>query len=95
MRGIGTVIFVGFVSALLFGIVAPAVVEPIAQVFVEQMPQGGGDGAGSAGLIDANSYATRMLDAVLVYAPLIVLAVGILSAVVYYLRRESRPRRVR
>jgi len=36
-----------------------------------------------------------MLTAVLVYAPLIVLAVGILSAVVYYLRRESRPRRAR
>jgi hypothetical protein len=89
MRGIGTVIFVGFVSALLFGIVAPAVVEPIAQVFVQEMPQG------SAGLIDANSYANRMLDVVLVYAPLIVVAVGILSAVVYYLRRESRPRRVR
>ena len=94
MRGIGTVIFVGFVSALLFGIVAPAVVEPIAQVFVEQMPAGG-DGGGSAGLIDANSYSNRMLDVVLVYAPLIVVAVGILSAVVYYLRRESRPRRVR
>jgi len=95
MRGIGTVIFVGFVSALLFGIVAPAVVEPIAQVFVEQMPTGGDGGGSAAGLIDANSYANRMLDVVLVYAPLIVVAVGILSAVVFYLRRESRPRRAR
>lgn len=93
MRGIGTVIFVGFVSALLFGVVAPAVVEPVAQVFVEQMPGGSGDG--STALLDANSYADRMLTAVLVYAPLIVLAVGVLSAVVYYLRRESRARRAR
>jgi len=95
MRGIGTVIFVGFVSALLFGVIAPAVVEPVAQVFVEQMPSGSGDGSGSTALLDANSYADRMLTAVLVYAPLIVLAVGVLSAVVYYLRRESRPRRAR
>lgn len=87
MRGIGTVIFVGFVSALLFGVVAPAVVEPVAEVFVQQMPAGTG--------IDAQTFADRMLTSVLVYAPLIVLAVGVLSAVVYYLRRESRPRRVR
>jgi hypothetical protein len=87
MRGIGTVIFVGFVSALLFGVVAPAVVEPVAEVFVQQMPAGTG--------IDAQAFADRMLTSVLVYAPLIVLAVGVLSAVVYYLRRESRPRRVR
>ena len=87
MRGIGTVIFVGFVSALLFGVVAPAVVEPVAEVFVQQMPAGTG--------IDAQAFADRMLTSVLVYAPLIVLAVGVLSAVVYYLRRESRPRRAR
>jgi len=87
MRGIGTVIFVGFVSALLFGVVAPAVVEPVAEVFVQQMPAGTG--------IDAQTFADRMLTSVLVYAPLIVLAVGVLSAVVFYLRRESRPRRVR
>jgi len=95
MRGIGTVIFVGFVSALLFGIVAPAVLEPVAQFVVQEMPAGGGDGTGGSAIIDADSYADRMLDVVLVYSPLIVLAVGVLSAVVYYLRRENRPRRVR
>ena len=61
--------------------------EPVAEVFVQQMPAGTG--------IDAQAFADRMLTSVLVYAPLIVLAVGVLSAVVYYLRRESRPRRVR
>jgi len=88
MRGIGTVIFVAFVSIILFGVVAPAVVEPVAQVFVEQMPAGTG--------IDASTYADRMLTSVLVWAPLITLGVGVASAVVYYLRREQRAtRRVR
>jgi uncharacterized membrane protein len=88
MRGIGTVIFVAFVSIILFGVVAPAVVEPVAQVFVEQMPSGSG--------IDANTYADRMLTSVLVWAPLLTLGVGIASAVVYYFRREQRAtRRVR
>jgi hypothetical protein len=88
MRGIGTVIFVAFVSIILFGVIAPAVVEPVAQVFVEQMPAGTG--------IDASTYADRMLTSVLVWAPLITLGVGVASAVVYYLRREQRAtRRVR
>jgi hypothetical protein len=88
MRGIGTVIFVAFVSIILFGVVAPAVVEPVAQVFVEQMPSGTG--------INAQEYADRMLTSVLVWAPLLTLAVGVASAVVYYFRREQRAtRRVR
>jgi len=88
MRGIGTVIFVAFVSVILFGVVAPAVVEPVAQVFVEQMPAGTG--------INAQEYADRMLTSVLVWAPLITLALGVASAVVYYFRKEQRAtRRVR
>lgn len=88
MRGIGTVIFVAFVSIILFGVVAPAVVEPVAEVFVQQMPSGTG--------IDAQTYADRMLTSVLVWAPLVTLALGVASAVVYYFRREQRAtRRVR
>jgi hypothetical protein len=88
MRGIGTVIFVAFVSIILFGVVAPAVVEPVAEVFVQQMPSGTG--------IDAQTYADRMLTSVLVWAPLITLGLGVASAVVYYFRREQRAtRRVR
>jgi hypothetical protein len=88
MRGIGTVIFVGFVSIILFGVVAPGIVEPVAQVFVEQMPEGSG--------IDADTYADRMLTSVLVWAPLLTLGLGVASAVVYYFRREQRAtRRVR
>jgi hypothetical protein len=88
MRGIGTVIFVAFVSIILFGVVAPAVVEPVAELFVQQMPSGTG--------IDAQTYADRMLTSVLVWAPLITLGLGVASAVVYYFRREQRAtRRVR
>jgi hypothetical protein len=88
MRGIGTVIFVAFVSIILFGVVAPAVVEPVAEVFVEQMPSGTG--------IDASTYADRMLTSVLVWAPLLTLGLGVASAVVYYFRKEQRAtRRVR
>jgi hypothetical protein len=88
MRGIGTVIFVAFVSIILFGVVGPAVVEPVAEVFVQQMPSGSG--------IDAAQYADRMLTSVLVWAPLITLGLGVASAVVYYFRREQRAtRRIR
>jgi len=88
MRGIATVLVVGFTSIILFGVVAPAVVEPVAEVFVEQMPSGSG--------IDADTYADRMLTSVLVWAPLVVLGAGTASAVVWYLRRERRStRRVR
>jgi len=88
MRGIGTVIFVAFVSIILFGVVGPAVVEPVAEVFVAQMPAGSG--------IDAAQYADRMLTSVLVWAPLITLGLGVASAVVYYFRREQRAtRRIR
>jgi hypothetical protein len=85
MRGIGTVIFVAFVSIILFGVVGPAVVEPVAEVFVQQMPSGSG--------IDAAQYADRMLTSVLVWAPLITLGLGVASAVVYYFRREQRATR--
>lgn len=88
MRGIGTVIFVGFISMLLFGVIAPGIIEPVADVFVDQMPAGSG--------INASEYADRMLTSVLVWAPLVVLGSGVASAVVWYLRRERRSaRRVR
>lgn len=88
MRGIATVLVVGFVSIILFGVVAPAVIEPVAEVFVQQMPAESG--------IDATEYADRMLTSVLVWAPLVVLGAGVASAVVFYLRRERRStRRVR
>jgi len=89
MRGIATVIFVGFISIILFGIVAPSILEPIVQVFIN-------DAAVQNSQIDANTYADRMLKSLLVWAPLLVLGTGVASAVVWYFRRERRSaRRVR
>lgn len=89
MRGIATVIFVGFVSIILFGIVAPSILEPIVEVFIN-------DAAVQGSQIDANTYADRMLKSLLVWAPLLVLGSGVASAVVWYFRRERRSaRRVR
>jgi len=89
MRGIATVIFVGFISIILFGIVAPSILEPIVQVFIN-------DAAVQNSQIDANTYADRMLKSLLVWAPLLVLGSGVASAVVWYFRRERRSaRRVR
>jgi pheromone shutdown protein TraB len=89
MRGIGTAIFVGFASILAFGLVAPAVLEPIVEVVVN-------DPAVQSSQIDASSWTDSLLTSVLVWAPLVVLGSGVASAVVWYLRRERRStRRVR
>lgn len=80
MRGIATVLFVGFVSIILFGIVAPAMLEPVAQVFLN-------DPAVQSSSFGAD-YVDSMLRSILVWAPLFVLAGGVVSAVVFYFRRE-------
>jgi len=89
MRGIATVIVVGFISIILFGLVAPAIVEPIVEVFL-------GSAAVQSSPIDAEAYADSMLTSLLVWAPLIVLGSGVASAFVWYIRRERRStRRIR
>lgn len=88
MRGIATAIFVGFVSIIVFGIVAPAILEPIAQLFVQ-------DAAVQAGPVDAQSFADSLLRALLMWAPLLVLASGVVSAIVYYFRKERSATRRR
>lgn len=87
MRGIATVIAVGFVSIILFGIVGPAVVEPLADFFVGYAESVSGIG------IDAESYTNNMLSVLFLWAPLFVLGAGVASAVVWYLRRERVARR--
>jgi len=84
MRGIATVLFVGFVSIILFGIVAPAVLEPVAEIMIQSQA------------VDGQAFVDRLLRSLLVWAPLFVLASGVVSAVVYYFRRErTATRRVR
>jgi len=89
MRGIGTVLFVGFMSLILFGIVAPTILEPVAEVVIQ-------DTAVQSSQIDAQAFVDRLLRSLLVWAPLFVLASGVVSAVVFYFRKEriSERRRV-
>ena len=82
MRGIGTVIVVGFVSMVLFGIVGPAIVEPVVDMFLGYSSSLQGIG------IDAQGYTESMLSVLFMWAPLIVMGAGVVSAVVWYTRRE-------
>lgn len=81
MKGIATVIGVGFVSIILFGIVAPTILEPVAEIFVQSSAVQGSQ-------IDGGAYADSMLRSLLVYAPLLVIGSGVASAVVWYFRTE-------
>lgn len=87
MKGIATVISVSFIGLLLFGIVAPSVLEPIAQFVVS-------DPAVQESAIDGQALANGILSSVLKWAVLFVLAAAVASAVVWYLRRERTGRRV-
>jgi hypothetical protein len=89
MRGIATVIAVGFVSIILFGIVGPAIVEPVVETFLSY------SGVISTIGIDPQNYTDTMLSVLFVWAPLLVLGAGVASAVVWYLRRERVAGRVR
>ena len=88
MRGIATVIFVGFISIILFGLIAPSLLEPIVEVVIS-------DPAVQDSGIDGTGIADSMLTSILVWAPLFVLGSGVVSAVVWYFRRERTARRVR
>ena len=89
MRGIATVIAVGFISILLFGIFAPAALEPIAEHVLQ-------DAAVQSSVIDEQGFVDGLLRSLLVWAPLFVLGSAVVSAAVWYFRRERRAaRRVR
>lgn len=80
-------IVVAFTSIMLFGLVAPPVLEPIAEVVVQNE-------AVQASPIDAQSIANGILSSILKWAVVIVLGSSVASAVVWYLRRERVGRRV-
>lgn len=88
MRGIATVIVVGFVSVIVFGVVAGPILEPIVDVVVA-------DEAVQASQIDAQSWTDSLLRSVLMWAPLFVLGSGVASAVVWYFRKERTSARRR
>lgn len=88
MRGIGVMIITGFVSLLLFGVFAPAALEPIGQ-FVVSNP------TVQASPIDAQGMWNGLRRVVFIWAPLFVLGSGVIWAVRYYLQRERLVGRVR
>lgn len=81
MRGIATVIMVGFISILLFGVFAPAAVEPIGEFVVD-------DPTVQDSEIDAEGFQQNLYSVLFVWAPLLVLASGVVFAVRWYLKRE-------
>lgn len=86
MKGIATVISVGFVSIILFGLIAPTVLEPVAEVMLN-------DAAVQGSQIDGQGFVDSLFSSVLVYAPLIVLGSAVASAAVWYFRTERAGRR--
>ena len=88
MRGLATVIAVGFMAAILLGLIGPAIIEPIVDIVVsDQAVQNSG--------IDETELTEGMLRSLFVWGPLFVLGAGVTSAVVWYFRRERVSRRVR
>jgi len=89
MRGIAKVILTTFTALLLFGILAPALLEPIAQ-FVTSDP------TVQQSSIDAQGIADGLKKTILVWGPLLVIGSSIVFAVRWYLNRERfTGRRVR
>lgn len=88
MKGLATAILVGFVSIIMFGLIAPAILEPIVDVVTT-------DPAVQNSPVDGAGIADNMLSTLLVWAPLFVMGAGVVSAVVWYFRKERATRRVR
>lgn len=81
MRGIAMVLVTIFVSALLFGILAPSLLEPIGKAVtgyttVQNSP------------IDAAGLFDGLKNVILIWSPIIVIGGSVVFAVRYYLNRE-------
>jgi len=88
MRGIGVVIITAFTALLLFGVFAPAALEPIGQYVVN-------DPTVQASPIDAAGMWDGLRRVIFIWAPLFVLGAGVIWAVRYYLQRERLVGRAR
>lgn len=88
MRGITTVIVTTFSALLLFGIFAPAVIEPIADVVTS-------NAVVQDHRVDADGIATSTQRVTLVWGPLLFIAGAVAFAIRWYIRRERVGRRVR
>lgn len=82
MRGIAVVIVTIFTSALVFGVFAPSILEPIGQVVtsfssVKNSP------------IDGAGLFNGLKQVILLWGPIIVIGSSIVFAIRYYLNREK------
>lgn len=71
-----------FFSALLFGIFAPAILEPIGQAVI-------GFETVQNSQIDATGLFDGLKNVLLIWAPILTIGASIIFGVRYYLRREQ------
>jgi len=88
MRGIAVVVVTTFIAMIMFGLVAPAALEPIMDVVTSNQ-------AVQDSVIDGAGLADGLRNAIFVWGPLITVGFGVVWAVRYYLRRELLTGRVR
>jgi hypothetical protein len=81
MRGIAVVLTTIFVSALLFGVFAPAILEPIGQAVT-------GFQTVQNSQIDAAGLFDGLKNVLLIWAPILTIGASIVFGVRYYLKRE-------
>jgi len=81
MRGIAVAISTGFVAMILFGIVAPAALEPIMEFVTANE-------AVQNSAIDATGLADGLRSAIFVWGPIFTVAFGVVWAAKYYLQEE-------
>lgn len=83
MRGMIAVIMTAFTAMILFGIFAPAVLEPIAEVVV------GDEAVQQASYIDAAGVRDGLFNTIFKWSVLFVLGSSVVFGVRWYLRREA------
>lgn len=88
MRGIAVVIVTVFTSAILFGVFAPAALEPIGQAVTSY-------DAVQNSVIDGKGLFNSLKQVILIWAPIITIGASIVFAIRYYLNRERFVGRVR
>ena len=82
MRGIAVVLTTIFMSALLFGVFAPAILEPIGQAVT-------GFETVQNSQIDATGLFDGLRNVLLIWAPILTIGASIVFGIRYYLRREQ------
>jgi len=82
MRGIAVVLTTIFMSALLFGVFAPAILEPIGQAVT-------GFQTVQNSAIDAAGLFDGLKNVLLIWAPILTIGASIVFGIRYYLRREQ------